>query len=152
MGIGIDDHDFDAGLSFLEVADGDGDVVEDAVSLAVFAEGVVGSAGEADADAFFEGREAGEACGFDFGGAALEEAGSGGEAEKHLFLAVEQAGFDFCDVVEFVDAAEEEGVCGADLDDFLGFEDAAIEEHVLGYAELVHGERVSRGQFKFEFV
>lgn len=71
--VGIDDHDFDVGLLVLEIPDCDGDVVENAVTLAVFAEGVVGAASEADADAFCEGCIAGEASGFDLCGRACEE-------------------------------------------------------------------------------
>lgn len=80
VGIGIDDHDADAGLFFLEVADGDGDVVENTESFAASFESVVGSAGEADGYAFGEGRVAGLSGGFGLGGAAGEEARIGGEA------------------------------------------------------------------------
>jgi hypothetical protein len=152
VGVGIDDHDFDVGLLVLEVADGDGDVVEDAVALAVLAEGVVGAAGEADADALSEGGVAGEAGGLDLGGAAAEEAGGGGQAEEDLFFAVKHAGLDFVDVFRLMDALEEVDRGGLDLDDFLGAEDAALQEHVLGDAEFVHGEGVSRRQFQLQFL
>ena len=66
MGVRIHHHDFDVGLLVLEIADRDRDVVENAVALAVFAEGMVSSASEADADAFNQRRFAGKAGGFDF--------------------------------------------------------------------------------------
>jgi hypothetical protein len=150
VGVGIDDHDFDVGLFVLEVADGDGDVVEDAVALAVFAEGVVCAASEADADAFGEGGVAGEAGGFDFGGGAGEKVAGGGEAEDELFFAVEGGGLDFLDVGAVVDAEDVVEIGGLDLDDFLRAEDFFREEHVLGDAEFIHRERVSCGELELE--
>ena len=52
MGIGIDDHDADAGAFFLKVAHGDGDIVKDAESFTATLKGVVGSSGETDGNAF----------------------------------------------------------------------------------------------------
>jgi hypothetical protein len=79
-GVGIDDHDFDVGLLVLEVADGDGDVIENGVRFAVFVERVVGAAGEADADAFRQGGVTGEAGGLDLGEAALVKFAGDGQA------------------------------------------------------------------------
>ena len=152
MGVRIDDHDFDVRLFVLKIADGDGDVVENAIALAVFAEGVMSAAGETDADSFFEGGVAGEAGGLHLGGAAGEQASRCGKAEEDLLLAIERAGFDLADVVGFVDALEQVEISGADFDDFLRFENAAGEQHVFGDPEFVHGKRVSGGQIEFEFL
>jgi hypothetical protein len=44
MGIRIHDHDFDIRLLILQIADGDGDVVENAISLAMLAERMMSAA------------------------------------------------------------------------------------------------------------
>lgn len=143
VGIGIDDHDFDVGLLVLEVTDGDGDVVEDAISFAMFAEGMMGAAGEADAYAFGEGGLTGEAGGFDFGCGSQEEFSGDGQAEEDLLFSVECAGLNFFYVTAVMDAEEVVEVGWLNFDDFLGTKDFFLEEHFLGNAELIHREGVS---------
>lgn len=145
MCVGIDDHDLDVGLFVLQVSNGDGDVVEDAVALAVLSEGVVCAAGEADADSFRERCVAGEAGGFDFGGGSGEKIAGGGEAEDELFLAVEGGGLNFLDVRTVVDAQDVVEFGGLYLDDLLWTKDIFRKEHVLGDTEFIHGEGVSFG-------
>ena len=72
VGVGVDDHDLDVRLFVLEISDRDGDVVENAVALSVPAEGMVGAAGKADANALGECCVAGEAGGLHLGGGARE--------------------------------------------------------------------------------
>jgi hypothetical protein len=127
VGVGIDDHDLNVRLFVLQIADGDGDIVEDAIALAMAAECMVGATGEADADAFDECGVAGEAGGLHLGGAAGVEFRRGGQAEQDLFFAAELAGLDFTDVIGLVDALEEVRGRAADLDDLLRPEDAALQ-------------------------
>lgn len=146
----IDNHDFDARLFVLKIADGDGNVVEDAVAFSVFPEGVVGAAGEAYADALYESGMAGEASGFNFGGGAGKEFRRGGEAEEELLFAIEGGGLDFSDVIFFVDAEDAVEIGGCDFGDFLGTENFFCEEHVFGNPKFIHGEGVARGEWHFK--
>ena len=75
MGVGIHDHDLDVRLLVLQVADGDGDIVENAITLAVPAERMMRAARKTDADAFGQRGVTGEAGSFDLGDAALVELG-----------------------------------------------------------------------------
>ncbi len=150
VGVRIDYHDPDSGALVLEIAYCDGDVVEDAVALAVLAERVVGAAGEADADSFLKRGVAGKAGGLDFGGGAREEVGRGGQSEQELLLPVEGGGLDLLDVSAVVDAEDVVEIGGLDLGDFLGAEDVFLEKHLLGNTEFVHRKRVAGGQIELE--
>ena len=89
------------------------------------------AAGEADADALGECGLAGEACGFDFAGAAGKEPRPGGQAEQDLLLEAKPPRFDGAYIVGRVDALDQADAGTADLDDFLRRENAAFEQHVL---------------------
>ncbi len=131
MGIGIDDHDFDVGSFILEIANCDSDVVEDAVALAVFSEGVVGSTGKADADAFAECGIASTAGGFDFGCGAGKEMRTCRQAEEYLFLAIQFCGLDFFDIRAVVNTEYMVEINGGDFDNFLRAENVFREKHFL---------------------
>ena len=153
MGVGVDDHDLDVRLLVLEIADGDGDIIEDAVALAVFTEGMVGASGETDTNALGQGDETSLSGRLDLDRAAGEKLRPHGQAEQHLLLAAEGGGLDFRDVVGLVRELQQVGIRHrADVDDLLRPQDSAVEQHVLRHAELVHRERMSGGQFEFEIL
>lgn len=152
VGISIDDHDADTRSGGLEVADGNGDVIEDTVSLAMIGKGMMGAAGEADGDAFGERGTAGLACGFDFGGAALVEFWGHGKAEAQSFFLIELTAINFIEVGDGVNASEDVGGGRLDLDDFFGAEDVTIEQHVFGDTEFFHGKGVTMGKLEFEIL
>lgn len=142
VGIGIDDHDADAGSFFLQVTHGDGDVVKHAECLAAPFEGMVGAASEADGDTFRECRMAGKAGGLRLGGAAREQAGGGGQAERELLAEVERTVVNLRQVFAVVDAPQHVQVSLGNVDDFLWFQDAVVQQHVPAGRILVTGERV----------
>lgn len=152
MGIGIDHHDADVWLARLQVADGDGDIVEHRLVDAAVTIGMMLAACEADADAFGEGGLAGEAGGFDFASTASKEPGPGGQAEQNLLLKTQLTVFDGADIVGRVDAFDQADTGAADLDDFLRRQNAAFEQHVLGGAKFFSRKRMSIGNRPFQLL
>jgi hypothetical protein len=150
--IGVHHHDPDVRLLVLEVADGDGHIVENAITLAVFAERMVGAAGKAHAHALGQRGVAGQAGGLHLGGAALEKRGVAGRPSRICSLRPEQAALDPADVFRLMHPLEQVDIGAAHLDDFLRPENSALQQHVLGDTEFLHRKRMSRRQFKFQIL
>ena len=106
MRVGVDHHDPDPRLTHLKVANGDGNVIEDAVTLAVLAKSVVGAAREADRHPLGQGGVAGLTGRFDLGGTALIELGGDRETQFQLFLGIELAAVDPGEIVRVVNGLE----------------------------------------------
>ena len=117
MGISIEDEDAELGARDVQIADGDGDVVEDAVTLAVVGERVMRAAGEIAGEAIGEsGVGRGESA-RDFEPRAGEQRLTGGQAEFLRRAWVERTGTNLLEVVVGVDAeheVERRGVDGMD--------------------------------------
>jgi len=117
VGISIEDEDAELGARGVQIADGDGDVVEDAVALAVVGERVMRTAGEVAGEAIGEGGVGRGESARDFEPRAGEQRLAGGQAEFQRRAWVERAGANLLEVVSRVDAehkVERRGVDGMD--------------------------------------
>ena len=142
VGVGVGDEDATGGIFCLQIADGDGDVIEHAVAEAAVGEGVVGAAGEVGRHAMGEGVMAGSHGGGGFEGRAVEEAGLPGESEFVDLGAVEGAVGQLAEILAGVDAEELAGWGGGDGGDFD--RSALGDEEVVGLREFFHGEGMAR--------
>ena len=136
--VGIGDKNAEIGSRLVQIADGDGHVIEHAVAEAAFGKGVVGAAGEVGGHAMRERVMTGGDGGGGFEGGAVEQARLPGESEFVDLGVIESAVGQFEEVIAGVDAKKLAVRSRCDRADLHGgiFRD----EQIVGLGEFFHGE------------
>ena len=149
VGVRVGDEHAERGACFVQVADGNSNVVEHAVAESAVGKGVVRSAGEVGGHAVVEGVMTGRDGGCGFEGRSVEQAWLPGESEFVDLGAIKGAVGEFEEVVAGVDAKELAIRSRCDRADLHG--GMFCYEQVVRLWEFFHRERMSRRKRKKEF-